>query len=220
MSRYAFPGQDRTEEPEWVVWLTVLLSLVVGWVLMTMVTGQVQQVNTSAGAISIPASWITTREEGTSFSAMDLNAVPAGSRVSLRQVPKADLIGSLGPDTLETAAANWAVLRSNDLEGFRVLNIEAVQLLQNGQIIRTQEGTEAAAAPVAGATQAMLVEYAYLANPPESVGANVMPVLYHAIDTLVAKDTEFTILSTAIDQSSDDQLNSLHEKMLKSWVRP
>lgn len=217
MSQFAFPGQNRTDEPEWVVWLTVLLALIAGWVLMTLVTGQVQKVTTNAGTISIPSSWATIREEGTTFSATDRNA--SGSRVSMRQVAKADLIGALGPDTLETAASNWAVLRSNDLEGFRVLNIEAVQLLQNGQIIRTPEGV-AQAEPVAGATPAMLVEYAYLANPSESVGANVMPVLFHAIDTLVAKDTQFTVLSIAVDQSSNPQLNALHEQMLKSWVRP
>lgn len=217
MAQFAFPGQNHTEEPEWIVWLTVLLSLIAGWVLMTSITGQVQQITTNAGTISIPSSWATIREEGTVFSAIDRNA--SGSHVSMRQVPKADLIGALGPDTLETAASNWAVLRSNDLEGFRVLNIESVQLLQNGQIIRTVEGEEPTG-PAAGATSAMLVEYAYLANPSESVGANVMPVLFHGIDTLVAKDTEFTVLSTAVDQSSNSQLNALHEKMLKSWVRP
>ena len=216
MSQFAFPGQNRTDEPEWVVWLTVLLSLIVGWVLMTLVTGQMQQVKTNAGTISIPSSWALLREEGTTFSATDRNA--SGSRVSMRQIAKADLIGTLGPDTLETAASNWAVLRSNDLEGFRVLNIEAVQLLQNGQMIRTPEGV-AQAEPVAGAIPAMLVEYAYLANPSESVGANVMPVLFHAIDTLVAKDTDFMVLSVAVDQSSNTQLNSLHEQMLKNWVR-
>jgi hypothetical protein len=199
MSSISLPGRGRSEEPEWTVWLTVLISLLIGWVIMSTVIGRVETVaNVAGGSLTIPASWIKTKEEGAAFAATDFDAGSYGSRVAVRQVPKADLITAMGPDTLDTAAANWSVVRGQNLEGYRILRIEPVKL----------QGRDAVA-----------IEYAYLTDPPEGT-AGAMPGLMHAIDTVVASGDQFAILTVAVDQSGGDDLLTLNSRLQNGWQVP
>jgi hypothetical protein len=195
----AFPGTGRSEEPEWTVWLTVLICLVLGWVIMTTVVGRTQLNESAAGRLAYPASWVPTREEGATFAATDLDAGPYGSRVSIRQVAKTDLITTRSSDTLDTAAASWAVLRSRDLEGYRVLSITPTTVANR---------------------DAIAVEYAYVTNPPEGAASGVIPAVMHGIDTVVASGEQFSILSTVVDQNSGDDLAALNARMLANWQAP
>jgi hypothetical protein len=194
-----FPGQNRTEEPEWTVWLTVLICLVLGWVLMTTVIGRTQTHDSAAGSLAYPQNWVPTQEDGAAFAAIDLDAGPYGSRVIVRQVPKTDLITSLSPDTLETAAASWSVLRSRDLEAYRILGIGPT----------TVDGRDA-----------ISVEYVYLTDPPEGTAGGVIPAIMHGIDTVVASGEQFSILSVAVDQNGTDDLTTLNNRLLAGWRAP
>ncbi|HMO60245.1 MAG TPA: hypothetical protein PKC19_23075 [Roseiflexaceae bacterium] len=55
----------RTEEPEWVVWLTVILALLIGLGLRSAVVGRMQTVQAGPTTISYPANWVEDTEEGT-----------------------------------------------------------------------------------------------------------------------------------------------------------
>jgi hypothetical protein len=192
MSSMSFPGQGKSEEPEWVVWLTVLISLLIGWVITTTVTGQTASAPIASGSLRYPASWVKTKEDGAIFAATDLNNGSYGARISVRQVGKADLIGARGQDNLDNAASGWTVLRSQDLEGYRVLKIDQVKL----------QGRDAVA-----------IEYAYLTDAPEGQAAGAMPALMHAIDTVIASGDQYTILSVAVDQSGGDSLAELNSRI-------
>ncbi len=192
MSSIAFPGRGRTEEPEWTVWLTVLICLLIGWVITTTVTGQTDTAPIANGTIRYPANWVKTKEDGAIFAATDLSDGSYGARISVRQANKADLVGPQGQDNLDNAASGWTLLRSQDLEGYRVLKIDQVKL----------QGRDAVA-----------IEYAYLTDSPEGQAAGVMPALMHAIDTVIASGDQYTILSVAVDQSGDDTLADLNARI-------
>lgn len=192
MSSISLPGRGRTEEPEWTVWLTVLICLLIGWVITTTITGQTESEQIAGGVVRYPASWIKTKEDGALFAATDLNNGSYGARVSVRQANKADLIGARGQDTLDTAALGWTVLRSQELEGYRVLKIDQVRL-QN--------------------RDAITIEYAYVTDAPEGQAAGVMPALMHAIDTVIASGDQYTILTVAVDQSGEDMLSDLNARI-------
>lgn len=200
MSAFAFTGQGTSEEPEWTVWLTVLICLLVGWVVMTSVTGRVEAVADGAGnAVRVPATWVKTSEDGALLGAADLTAGAYGSRVSVRRASREDLLPARSGDQLEAAASNWTLIRSQDLEGYRVLEIQTTAI----------QGRPA-----------VTVEYAYLTDPPEGLASGAMPALMHAVDTIVVSGDGFAILTVAVDQSGDDALPSLVSTMQAGWQIP
>jgi hypothetical protein len=200
MRAMGMPGEGRSEEPEWVVWLTVVICLLIGWVIATTVSGRTETVPDGAGgSITIPATWIKTKEAGALFAATDLNAGTYGSRISVRQVSKADLLPPRSGDTLEVAASNWTLIRSPELEGYRVLQIAPT----------TIQGRNAVA-----------IEYAYLTDPPQGGGTGVMPGLMHAIDTIVASGDGFVILTVATEQGDDTALEQLLATAQAGWQIP
>jgi hypothetical protein len=200
MTSMTLPGHGQSEEPEWVVWLTVIISLLLGWVIMTTVTGRTETVtNIAGGSITIPATWIKTKEDGAVFAATDLNAGTYGSRISIRQAARADLMPPRSGDSLEAAATNWTLIRSPELEGYRVLAIEPMQL----------QGRDA-----------VTVEYAYLTDPPEGSGLGMMPGLMHAVDTVVASGDGFVILTVASEAGNDAALNDLVASAQAGWQIP
>lgn len=200
MSTFAIAGRGESEEPEWTVWLTVLICLLIGWVIMTTVTGRTDLVADDAGnAVRVPATWVKTSEDGALLGAADLTAGAYGSRVSVRQAARADLLPERSGDQLEAAASNWTLIRSQELEGYRVLEIQTTSL----------QGRPA-----------VTVEYAYLTDPPEGLASGAMPALMHAVDTIVASGEGFAILTVATDQTSDDSLTALVSAMQSGWQVP
>ena len=200
MTSFTLPGQGQSEEPEWVVWLTLIICLLIGWVVMTTVTGRTETVSDVAGgSIRIPDRWIKTKEDGAVFAATNLRAGTYGSRISVRQIAKADLLPERSGDELGTAANNWTLLRSPDLEGYRILNIQTMKL----------QGRDAVA-----------IEYAYITDPPEGAGSGVMPALMHAVDTVIASGDGYAILTVAVDQNNDAMLNDLVASTQAGWQIP
>jgi hypothetical protein len=200
MSTFAIAGRGKSEEPEWTVWLTVLICLLIGWVIMTTVTGRTDAVTDGAGnTVRVPATWVKTSEDGALLGAADLTAGAYGSRVSVRQAARADLLPERSGDQLEAAASNWTLIRSQELEGYRVLEIQTTTL----------QGRPA-----------VTVEYAYLTDPPEGLAAGAMPALMHAVDTIMASGEGFAILTVATDQTSDESLTALVSTMQSGWQVP
>ncbi len=200
MTSITLPGQGKSEEPEWVVWLTLIICLLIGWVAMTTVTGRTETVaNVAGGSIRIPDKWIKTKEAGAVFAATNLNTGAYGARISVRQITKADILPGSSGEELGTAANNWTLLRSPDLEGYRVLNIEPIKL----------QGRDA-----------ITIEYAYLTDPPEGGSSGGMPALMHAIDTVIASGDSYAILTVAVEQSNDAMLNDLVASTQAGWQIP
>jgi hypothetical protein len=191
------------------MWLTVALCLAIGWLIASGVLGRTESVgDVAGGALRIPTSWVRTSEDGAVFAATDVNGGAYGSRISVRTATSADLVppNAFPADqppspeaTLNLAATNWSLIRGQDLEGYRILRIEP---------------TTVAGRP------AMAIEYAYLTDPPQAVGAGLMPGLMHAIDTVVANGDQFTILTVAVEQGNEGQLIDLNNRTLAGWQVP
>lgn len=204
MASLAFPGRGRSEEPEWTVWLTVIICLLIGWVIQSTVVNRIETVAIGSSSLSYPANWIKVKEDGALFAATDLNSGVYGARAVVQEIPRAELLPAQAPatlqgETLQAAAGNWALIHSQELEGYRILRIEQTTL----------DGREA-----------VEVEYAYLTDPPEGAAAGVMPGLMHAIDTLVESGEQFAILTVAVEQTSDITLRDLNERLTSGWRVP
>jgi hypothetical protein len=199
MTAIRLPGRDQSEEPEWTVWLTVIICLLIGWAIMNTVTNKTSTAQVAGGSIRFPATWVKTNEPGALFGATDLDSGSYGARVSIRQAAKADLVGPRGQNSLDAAASGWTVVRSQDLEGYRILKIDPIKLKDR---------------------DAIAIEYAYLTDPPEGQASGVMPALMHAIDTVVASGDNYTIVTVAVDQSSGDDLADLNTRLLADTQLP
>jgi hypothetical protein len=174
--------------------------LLIGWVIATTVSGRTETfADVAGGSLTIPATWVKTKEAGAVFAATDLNAGTYGTRVSVRQASQADLLPQRSGDTLEAAASNWILIRSPELEGYRVLEITPTTL----------QGRNA-----------VTIEYAYLTDPPQGGGTGVMPGLMHAVDTIVASGDGFVILTVATERGNDTALEQLVATAQAGWQIP
>jgi hypothetical protein len=198
------PARRQTNEPEWAVWLTVAIALVLGLLLMMQTTGQTQSQQVGNSTIVYPASWVATKDPNADFAAADLQAGGAfGARVSVSSVDTTTLqgrSGSLGGIGLREAAQAWSLIRAKQLESYRVLGITQ----------STLQGRDA-----------YNIESAYVQEPTLGGGStNTVPGLMHAVDTMVQSGGKYYILSFAAQQTQFDSLQDLHNKLLADWKLP
>ena len=185
------PGQ----EPEWIVWVTLVVGLLIGWLIMTMVVGRTTTATVGTATLSYPARWAKVGEQGAAFAATDVESGdPFSPRVMLFQTAQRDLMPRVG--TLADAATTWSIKRGNGLDGYRVLSIEPVTV--NGHA-------------------AINVASAYLMEPPRSRLAGTMPALMREVDTLVASGDQYMVLAFAADSTQFDGYESLHRQLLSGW---
>ena len=198
-------ARRRGEEPEAFVWLTVALALLLGWLVQGSVVNRTKTAEVGQSAVTYPASWSPVDEKDATFAAADLfGGGGYGARVSLYQVPKTTLLpgqqqGGQQQGGLVEAATQWSIQRGRDVSGYRVLGIRPVRL----------KGREA-----------VNIDVAYVANPPQGAAPNAMPGLMHAVHTLVPAGDQFYVLAFATESHEFARRTALHEKLLDSWRLP
>jgi hypothetical protein len=198
-SKFLLPGQGTHEEPEWVVWLTVVVALVIGYLLATAVAGQTVVAAAGGTDVAYPASWSKYNESGAVLAAADLNNQGIyAPRVIVRQVAKTDLTRKADA-TLNDALKAWTFNQANALVGYHLLN---------------QSSTQVQGRP------AVQVEYAYLLDSPKGAGGGTMPGLMRAVDTIVASGDQYYILTFAAESSKFTSLRDLRDELLESWRIP
>jgi hypothetical protein len=79
-------------EPEWVVWLTVAIALLIGFWLQLSASREMQSVTIGDSTITYPADWTPTKRENLNFSAADLKEGPFGMRIAIAQFDKKKLL--------------------------------------------------------------------------------------------------------------------------------
>lgn len=179
------------QEPEWVVWLTVALALMIGFWLQLSASREMQTVQVGDGSITYPADWSPIAKESRTFTAADLTGGgPFGTRVTITQLDKRTLL--TGKGGLWEAAVNWTIDQSRKLPGYRVLSMNQTQV--QGQ-------------------NAISIESAYL----QEIGPNQMPGLMHGIDTMILNGNKFFILSFATQENQFEATKNWNDKFLKSW---
>jgi hypothetical protein len=200
----------RVQEPQWVVYLTAAVALLIGLGLQFFATNQTQTGVVGPSSIAYPQSWVQVTEPGVDFTAADINdGGPYGARVSLRALDNTVLLSTrllnqkdpvVAPSELLAAGATtWSVQRGQDLVGYRVLGLNKT----------TVQGHEA-----------INVESAYLMDSALGASTNGLPGLMHAVDTVTLRDNKFYILSYAVESSQFDRLSGLHDRLLAGWKIP
>jgi hypothetical protein len=203
MASFPLPGYGREEESELAVYLTVAVGLLIGLAVQWSVVSRTETVAAGGSVLSYPASWQRVTEDGAILAAADRSRGGFyGARVSVREVPKAELLP--GEGALVEAATNWSLSRSSELVGYRILSIT--------------EGT-------VNGREASTLEYAYLASSPGGSADGAMPGLMHAIDTLVLSGETYQILTFAAESQEFTTMTTrrpplfqnVYGKLLRSW---
>lgn len=175
----------------WAVVLVVAVALVFGWLLKTTTEGRSTAFTSADHRISLsyPAAWTAGRsEDGVLLSVSGLYS--SGMRPSLRIYTRA-----LGPEQrLADAAMAWTMSRMNALHDFRDLGSEATTLA--GQ-------------------SAIVLNYAYIAEPPAGAGPATLPVVARGRDTIVLLDNQYVVFSAASD-AAQGELDPQLARILRS----
>ncbi len=186
------------EEPEWIVWLVVIVGLMAAWLVRGSVLDQVRTVTINQVSISYPASWSRANEDGTLFAAMDrAHGGAFGARVSVRQIARAELLPANG--TLSDAAMNWSLTHGKELSAYRLLEMSEMKW----------QGRDA-----------VRLDYAFVLDSPQGAAAGTMPALMRATDVLLVSGEQFSVLTFAAEHTEFDALNDWRERILATWRVP
>lgn len=195
----AFLGRSATAPPpspaeirrnDWVLFGAVIVLMTAGWLILRWYSRpqavQPQSSQTADGqtgalalpAIRYPAGWLLEGESaGALFRAWDPSSpgafAPSMEVVALTLEPGA---------TLDAARAGLSLQRSRELERYRELSAEPVTVL--------------------GGEPAILVTYAWLADPTQESGGNGLPVVVQAQDLVFARGEAWMRATVAADAAN------------------
>lgn len=184
------------EEPEFMVWVTVAVALVLGFFLMFFITNQTSTVTAGTTTISYPSTWVAATQKGAVFAVADTKGGGVfGDRVAVYQLAKTDLLPGQGG--LTEAAGNWSLQQQKSRVGYRSLSIDTTKVQDK---------------------DAVTVEDAYLLDSP--YGASSLPALMHGYDTVVQSGDNFYVLTFATADPDNDHAKSMNDKLVSSWRVP
>jgi hypothetical protein len=186
---------SRAEEPEWLVWLLVVVLLGVGLLARTVVLNRTKTFNGSAASVSYPAAWIALNKQDANemFAAgqpFDSGLFPA--RFSLLQMPASSV--SANAKSLGDFALQWSDRGSRDLLAYKVLDIEPVR--------------------VAG-QDAVRIDYVYVGEPALAA-PNSIPVVARGADILVKRGDNLTVVRLNAASDAFDGLAGTWNRILNS----
>lgn len=187
------------EEPEWVVWVLVIVALVVGWFLKGAFQYQMEVFTDPDTGLTFryPASWFLESnqaqigDEGVILTVSDAHSESAFNTafsVRLKAVEE--------ETTAVDQAEIWIMRRGEELTKYRVLSKELSQ--------------------VAG-QEAVTIDYGYVEDPLRSSALSVsLPVVVRAVDVVFIRDGKVYTLTFTSDQLVFDEEKKTLERLLNS----
>jgi hypothetical protein len=199
MTDIAMPVRGvKRQEPEWVVVAVVAIALLVGWLLKSWVESRTSTFSNSDLTLSYPAIWLRElgeAEEGVLFATQD---VRSGSLYATHlSVWVADALPQVRQENVDvtlSAVTGWTFQRSQQLEGYRVLGTEAVQ-------VDSIRGTR--------------IDYAYVSEPIASPYRKALPVVVEAVDYLLPYRGKLYVITLAADASRFEPEVNRFEALLR-----
>jgi hypothetical protein len=174
----------KRQEPEWVVVAVVAIALLAGWLLKSWVESRTTTFSNSDLTLSYPATWLRELgepEQGVLFAAQD---VRSGSLYATHLgVWIADALPQVRQENVDptlSAVTAWTFQRGQELEGYRVLGTQAVQ-------VDNIDGTR--------------IDYAYVSEPIASPYRKALPVVVEAVDYLLPYQGKLYVITLAADAS-------------------
>ncbi len=185
----------RTEEPEWLVWLLVLVLLAVGLIVRTIVVNRATTVTVGNATVSYPAAWTALEKQGDNEvlnvgESFDSGLFPA--RFSLVQMPVTSI--STNAQSLGDFALKWADRGAGDLLAYKVLGIEPLK-------VRGKD--------------AVRVDYVYVAEPALAT-PNSIPVVARGSDVLIRQGDAMTVARFLSASDAFDGLSGAWDGILRS----
>lgn len=189
-------GPFSGEEPEWLVWLLVLVLLAVGLIVRISVTSRVQQVGNGSVALNVPANWDTMASDDPNelvrvSEPMETSLFPATVMISQR--PLADMTDD--PEvTLGDLALKWTNQQGRDLLSYRVLAIEPTTV--KGQ-------------------NAVKINYVYVTDPILAT-PNSIPIVAEGQDVLLKQGERLTVVRFLSGVDAYEGLSDVWSRILNS----
>jgi hypothetical protein len=188
-------GRIREEEPEWPVWLLVVLMLGIGLLARTVVLNRTTTFNEGNVSVRYPAGWMALDKQGENEllnvgEPFESGLFPA--RFSLLQMPAAAI--STNAQSLGDFALKWSDDGAQDLLAYRVLDIAPVE-------VRGKE--------------AVRVDYVYVADPVLAT-PNSIPVVARGSDVLIRQGDNMTIARLLAASDAFDGLALVWDRVLAS----
>ncbi|MGQ9839442.1 MAG: hypothetical protein ACUVR4_02720 [Anaerolineae bacterium] len=185
----------REEEPEWLVWALVVVMLAIGGLAGTVVERRTVAIKAGDLTLKHPAGWVKMRAEGPFEvlrvgEAFETAVFPA--QVSVHQMPVTEV--STTAQTLGDLALKWSNRQTQELLGYKVLNIEPAHV---------------------GGQETIRVEYIYVAEPPMG-GPNSIPVVARGADYLIRQGEKLTVISFVAANDAFEEQAATRERILAS----
>ncbi len=190
LRRPSITNEPPTAKEQWrndmAVLLVALVALLLGWSIRNAVVDARSQFSLGPDlpALEYPRSWLQQGKEGLIFQAID----PASASTFDARLSVAVQEG-VEEQALEMAEMTWPLQRSKEFQWFRHLSTR----------------------PVTGPDDrpALLVEYAYVADPTRASGGNGLPVVVRAQDLLFlaseGPDARLVAVTVAADAGEWDE---------------
>ncbi len=187
------------EEPEWVVWVLVIVALVVGWFLKGAFQYQMEVFTDPDRGLTFqhPANWFLESnqaqigDEGVILTVSDAQSESAFNTTFSVRVKAVEENA-----TAVEQAELWIIRRGEELTKYRVLSKELSQ--------------------VAG-QEAVTIDYGYVEDPLRSSALSVsLPVVVRAVDVLFIRDNQAYVLTFAADQLVFDKEKKTLDRLLNS----
>jgi hypothetical protein len=188
-------GRGSEEEPEWPVWVLVVVMLGIGLLAKTVVINRTTAFAHGNVSVSYPAAWTALSKQGENEllnvgEPFDSGLFPA--RFSLLQLPVTDI--STNAQSLGDFALKWSDDGARDLLAYRVLSIEPIQ-------VRGKD--------------AVRVDYVYVADPALAT-PNSIPIVAQGADVLMREGDNMTIARLVAASDAFDGLGRVWDRLLGS----
>ena len=184
----------REEEPEWLVWALVAVLLAIGLIARTIVVNRTTTFSEGNVSVSYPAGWTPMASDapGAILSVGEGFGDLFPARLIAQQLPAADV--SRNAQTLGDFALKWSDEQAKNLLGYRVLNMEPIQ-------VRGKD--------------AVRVDYAYVADPAFAT-ADAAPIVARGSDILLRNGDNLTIVRMLAASDVFDDLGLTWDRILGS----
>jgi hypothetical protein len=192
------PTAAEQRRNDWAVIIVILFAIFLGWGIRNNTVNAVREFSFQGGipTITVPASWIKGQGEGLLLRAYDPGSLSTfSSRVEVTARPLR------AEEDLSLINVSWPLKRSQELDRFRTLSSQ----------------------PVTGPTgeAALLLTYAYIADPTRESGTTGLPVVVKGQDLLFVvgqgATRQLVAVTTAADATYWDveayRFRSIHDRL-------
>ena len=182
------------EEPEWIVVVTVLLAIGLGWALTAGLSSQTTNLSLDGLSLRYPSGWVrddvAAAEEGYALGALGLEA--SQPRVAVGILVELD---PAAPVSLDELVAMRGFAQAANKELYRVLSSESAKV---------------------GNADGVAVSYGYVENSSGSPHLSDLPVVIEGVDCIVPHEGKVYVISLEAAATDFAKQQKAFDRILRS----